>query len=190
MRICGVAFLLALTATGVGCSGSSASTTSVTGAVDGQSFSASASLNGSASLGGVAFLGRSTVVYFMDPAASAAPPTGPALYVALAVVGGAGAGESTPITKPGTYSIVQSSSPPSSPGSYADAVFEDCLATAQKSATPITKEASSGTVTIDVVDASHIAGSIDLDFGQDRIAGSFDAPSGLDLLVTPTPICQ
>jgi hypothetical protein len=184
--------MAALSGLGVGCGGGSgSSTTSVTGTVEGQSYSANGGLSCTGALGD-GFLGTSTVVFLMDPTASATPPTGPQLTLALATVVNGG-GDSKPITMPGTYQVVQGSTNQQwSAGSYAVALFDDCQ-TSTPPATPITKEAASGTVTVDAIDASHVAGSIDLTFGEDRIAGSFDATVDNDFVLcslTPSPVCE
>jgi len=164
----------------------------VAGTVEGQPFSAqdAISFTGTGALQGFAFEGMSTVVSFGGLCGSAqggAAVLSPTMNMALALVNGAA--DATPAI-PGTYQVVQRAELPSSSGLYADVLVEACNGTGTSMATMVTDEATSGTVTVDAVDDSHVAGSVDLYFGQDHVSGSFDAPTCTDIEVTTVPVCQ
>lgn len=164
----------------------------VSGTVQGQLFSAqdAISFTGTGEAQGFAFMGTSTVVSFggmcgaAQGGAEILPPT---LNMALALVNGAA--DATPGI-PGNYQVVQRAKLPSSAGLYVDVLLESCTGTGTSMATAAIDEATSGTVAVDAIDDSHVAGSVDLYFGQDRVSGSFDAPTCTDIEVTTTPVCQ
>ena len=79
-------------------------------------------------------------------------------------------GNTTPISETGTYAVTTGT-----PGSglFAQAVFEPLCKMANLSVA--VTQATGGSVTVTEVDSSHVAGTLDLTFGTDRVTGSFYA---------------
>lgn len=90
-------------------------------------------------------------------------------------------GSPKPISSPATYKITSSSSE----AFAAAAVFEARCTTGF----PVT-QATSGTVTVSAVDASHVSGTLDLSFGSDRVTGAFDAANCSSYDPTTPPMCS
>lgn len=74
----------------------------------------------------------------------------------------------------GTYTL--SSEAPTKPGLYANAVFNASDASCQTLLPQDAGSATAGTITLTAVDAAGLKGSYSLNFGQDTLSGSFNAP--------------
>lgn len=81
-------------------------------------------------------------------------------------------GNTTPISQAGTYAV-RTSTP--GQGLFAQVVFEPLCKMANSSVA--VTQASGGSVTVTQVDGSHVAGTVDLTFGTDRVTGAFYASS-------------
>lgn len=160
---------------GAGDAGSSGSTAS--GIVGGNSFAAQDAIFTTASAKGFIFNGSSTIVSIESAAgACAAQQAGKAapstldVDMALAVVDASGGAK--PISAPGTYQVTMSA--PGSAGLFAEVFFEPLC---KMASTVALTQATAGSVTVTTVDASHVAGTVDLSFGSDHVTGSFEASS-------------
>lgn len=176
-------------ACGGGSGGSTSSGNSATGTVAGTAFAAKDAIYTTAGSTSGFDLGTGPVTVVSiesNPGACAAEQSRKAtlstLDVDMALAAVDSSGTTRAVSATGTYQVTVNA--PTSAGLYAQVGFEPLC----KMGGPMISvtSATGGSVTITSIDGSHIAGTLDLIFGNDHVTGSFDATncSAFDVNVT------
>lgn len=175
------AALLALVVVACGGGGGSTSSgNSASGTVAGTSFAAKDAIYTTAGSTNGFDLGSGPVTVLSiesNPGACAAEQPGKGntstLDVDMALAAVDSSGTTRAVSATGTYQVTVNA--PTSAGLFAQVVFEPLC----KMGGPMVSvtSATAGSVTVTSVDGSHIAGTLDLTFGNDHVTGSFDATS-------------